>query len=292
MTDTKRSPAERTAVIGTGAIGSAVTRHLLAAGHRVQVWNRSADRTADLVTGGARRADSVEGALSSSDLAFVTLKDHEAVEDSLFGLGADLSGTTVLGMYTGTPSQARETARRVTALGADYLDVGIQASPEMLGTDTATLLYSGPRRAFDRYEDTLRLLGTPRYVSEAPEAAAVWDLALFGVWYDAQLGLLRALDMARDAGIDLAEFATTAGTQLGHVVAAASATSDEMRQGDYPSGPATLAEHLTVVHQLIALRAGQRLGDGGLPVVAEAIEKLVAADRDSEGLTAVTDPTA
>ena len=76
-------------------------------------------------------------------------------------------------------------------------------------------------------------------------AVRVWDLALFGVWYDAQLGLLRALDAVRAAGIDIAEFARTANTQLGHVGTATSATVEEMRQATYPPGPADLTEHLT-----------------------------------------------
>lgn len=130
------------------------------------------------------------------------------------------------------------------------------------------------------------MLSTPRFVGDAPEAAAVWDLALFGVWYDAQLGLLRALETARAAGVDMVEFSRTASKQLGHVVAAVSDTVSEMQQATYPAGPADLTEHLTVVRHLVELRAGRRLGDGGLPAVAARIEALIADGRGGEGLTA------
>ncbi len=189
-------------------------------------------------------------------------------------------------MYTGTATEARLAARRAAELGAQYLDAGIQASPEMIGTDAALIVYSGPRPTFERHRTTLALLSTPRFVGEAPEAAAVWDLALFGVWYDAQLGLLRALDVAREAGIDVAWFARTAGAQLGHVVAGVPATVSAVQRGSSPAGPADLTEHLTVVRHLVRLRSGRPLGDGGLAEVAARIEALVAEGRGGEGLTA------
>jgi 3-hydroxyisobutyrate dehydrogenase-like beta-hydroxyacid dehydrogenase len=156
----------------------------------------------------------------------------------------------------------------------------------MIGTATAPIVYSGSRSAFERHRATLGLLSEPRFVGETPEAAAVWDLAIFGVWYDAQLGLLRALDAAREAGIDLTAFARTASTQFGHVVTGASATVSELRQAAYPPGPADLTEHLTVIRHLIDQRAGRPLGDGGLPEVAARIAALIADGRGGEGLTA------
>lgn len=204
----------------------------------------------------------------------------------LDALDTDLCGQTIIAMCTGTARDARLAAQRVTNLDGRYLDAGIQASPETIGTDAATILYSGSQTAFEQHSATLGLLSTPRFVGETPEAAAVWDLALFGVWYDAQLGLLRALDAAREAGIDVVEFSDTASTQLGHVVTAVSATVPELLRATYPPGPANLTEHLTVIRQRMELRAGQTLGNGGLSEVSARIEALIADGREGEGLTA------
>jgi 3-hydroxyisobutyrate dehydrogenase-like beta-hydroxyacid dehydrogenase len=269
------------AVIGTGAIGRAVTRLLLANGHRVTVWNRTPHRAAELVAAGAVQARELPDAVRA-DLILLCLTDYAAVHSCLTGV---LSGRTVVAMCTGTPLDARETARRVEGLGGRYLDAGVQAAPDTLGTDAATILYSGDRAAFDRHRSTLALLSGPRFVGTAPDAAATWDLALFGAWYDAQLGVLRALDAVRRAGVDVAEFSATAATQLGHVVAGLPGTVAEILDGSYPAGPATLAEHLPVIRHLIAERAGSPVGDGGLPAVAQRIEALVAAGRGGEGLT-------
>ncbi|MBG0830088.1 NAD(P)-dependent oxidoreductase [Planomonospora sp. ID67723] len=285
MTEIENS-TPRVTVIGTGAIGSAVVRRLLAGGRDVVVWNRTASRSARLVEEGALPAGSIREAISSSPLVLLTLTDHAAVRQCLAALDTDLSGRTIVAMCTGTADDARSAAQRVAALGARYLDAGIQASPDMIGTDAATILYSGHRSAFEQHAAALGLLSRPRFVGEAPEAAAIWDLALFGVWYDAQLGLLRALETVREAGIDVAEFSRTAGLQLGHVVEAVPGTVSELLRADYPAGPAGLTEHLAVIRHLVVLRSGRRLGDGGLPEVAARIEALIADGRGGEGLTA------
>ncbi len=47
--------------------------------------------------------------------------------------------------------------------------------------------------AFDEHRATLEIIGSTQYLGADPAAAAVQDLTLFGLWYDAQIGYLRAL---------------------------------------------------------------------------------------------------
>lgn len=277
-----------TAVLGAGAIGSAVTRSLLAAGHRTVVWNRSPGRLAPLVEAGATAVREPAEALASAPLSILALTDYAAVGELLDRLGdVDLGGRNVVVLGTGSPEEARTAAKRFGALGASYVDGGIQASPETVGSPEASFLLSGAAEAFAEHRATLEALGTLRFVGSEPGAAAAWDLALFGAWYDAQLGLLRALDLARAAGVDLDAFAETLRAQLAHVPPAAEGVVGELRSGSYPAGPAGLAEHLTLLRRLVDARAGARLGDGGLREVTALVESEVAAGRGSEGLTAL-----
>ncbi|MGN9779330.1 NAD(P)-binding domain-containing protein [Micromonospora sp. H33] len=121
----------RVAVIGTGAVGSAVARRLLASGYEVSVWNRTESRAKELLVEGALPARSVWEAVSASTLVFLTLKDYQAVEQCLIQIDVNLSGRTLVGMYTGTPSEARLIAQRVTSRGAQYIDAGVQTSPSL-----------------------------------------------------------------------------------------------------------------------------------------------------------------
>jgi 3-hydroxyisobutyrate dehydrogenase-like beta-hydroxyacid dehydrogenase len=270
-------------VIGTGAIGGAAARRLLAAGRRVTVWNRAGSRVAGLVADGAVAAGSVAAAVRAAELVLVAVKDHPGVRECLAAAGTALAGRTVVVLCTGGPADARQTAALVEALGGRCLDAGVQTGPELAG---ATFLYGGSRDAFRQHRETLELLGRAHFAGDAPEAAAVWDLALFGVWYDAQLGLLRALDTVRAAGIDPAAFGETAAVQIGHVADGVPATVAELARADYPAGPAGLAEHLPVLRELIALRAGRPLGDGGLAAAAARVEALIDAGHVDRGLTA------
>jgi 3-hydroxyisobutyrate dehydrogenase-like beta-hydroxyacid dehydrogenase len=280
---------DRIAVIGTGAIGTAITHRLLTTGHHVTVWNRTPDRTTALTAAGAHRATTISQAVTTTGLTLLTLTDHTAVRQCLDTLEPGLTGHTIAALCTGTPDDARTTAAQATRLGATYLSAGVQAGPDAFTTGTATVLYSGDRAAYDHHAGTLAQLGPPRFVGDTPHAAAVWDLTLFGLWYDAHLGLLRALDIARTAGIDLDDFATTATTQLGHVVDAVPTTVGELHHGHYPPGPATLPEHLTVLRQLLTQRTGTPLGDGGLTAVTTRIQTLIAQSRHQQGLTATID---
>lgn len=275
-------------VLGAGAVGSAVARSLLSAGHRTIVWNRTPAKADSLVDAGAIRAAMPNEALTAADLAIVALTDYAAVGSMLDALGAaDLIGRTVVVLVTGSPDVAAKAAERFAALGADYLDGGIQATPDAIGTSSAMFLLSGSRSAFERHRATLQVLGQVRFVGEQAGAAATWDLALFGAWYDAQLGLLRAVDLARAAGIDLDGFAETLHAQLDHVPASTAQVVAEVRAGAFPAGPASLAEHLPVLRRLVDARAGAGLGDGGLEDVVKRVEQVIAAGHRASGLTAL-----
>ncbi len=280
-------------VLGTGAIGTAAATALLSAGHPVVAWNRTTRRADGVRRAGARVVDSLADAVAASDLALVCLTDHEAVRALLRSLPRAPSRTSRCGVVavlaTGTPEDATAAADLAHERGLGYLDVGVQTSPEDLGSPAATLLYAGPRAAVATHRTALEVLGPVTWVGEDVRAAAVWDLALFGLWYDAQLGLLRALDQVTAAGVPAPEFAAAARRQLAHVVDATEATASQVAEGRYPRGPASLAEHAPVLAQLKEARAGGRLGDGGLAPVVDLVARLVEQGGAELGFTALVD---
>lgn len=284
MTGRDEEP-RRVAVLGAGAIGTAIARALTAAAFEVVVWNRSPGRTAAAADAGAQVAPSAADAAESAQLVLVTVTDYPAVLAVLDGLRHSASAGTLAVLTTGTPEDACDAAKRAEALGFAYLDGGVQTAPEDIGTPTATILLGGDEQAFRDHQTVFERLCTPRYVGSSPEAAAIWDIALFGIWYDAQLGLLRALGVAADHGIDLVAFSETAATQLGHASASATGTAAEAVEHRYPHGPADLHEHLPVLEQLLAQRRNARLGDGGLGPVVSLTKAAIEAGHGADGLT-------
>jgi len=74
------------------------------------------------------------------------------------------------------------------------------------------------------------------------------------------------------------------------VVTALPDTAADLARDTYPTGPADLAGHLTVIGHLIEQRAGHVVGDGGLAPVAARLRALMATGRAEQGLTAVVGP--
>ena len=278
-------------VLGAGAIGTAVARALLAAGRPVVVWNRTQDRAADAVAAGARLAATAADAVAAAPLTLVCLTDQAAAQSVLSSVPRAAAGAgtrrVVVLLTTGTPEDAARMHRLLAERGLGHLDAGVQAAPADVGTPAARFFVSGDPADHEPHRATLALLGDVQWVGADPTAAAVWDLALFGLWYDAQVGLLRALELTGAAGIDPRAFADAAAAQLGHVVAGALSTADEVASGDHPAGPASLAEHLPLLRQLVDVRRSARTGDGGLPAVERLVAGLVAEGRGHLGLTAV-----
>src|SRR5262245_12339442 len=71
-------------VIGLGMMGGAMARNLLRAGHRVTVWNRTADRAEELRAEGALIAEVPAGA-GKGEAVITCLADDGAVEAVVFG---------------------------------------------------------------------------------------------------------------------------------------------------------------------------------------------------------------
>jgi 3-hydroxyisobutyrate dehydrogenase-like beta-hydroxyacid dehydrogenase len=283
-------PDDHVSVLGTGAIGTAVARALLASGRQVRVWNRTRSRTALALAAGAEPAATAEEAVAASPLTLVCLTDQTAAASVLSSLprpdGPGPRRTVVL-LTTGTPDEAAAMHQLLQDRSLHHLDAGVQTAPEDVGSRRARFFLAGEREDFDRHRQTLELLGETRWVGADPRAAAVWDLALFGLWYDAQLGLLRGLELTQAASVDPDGFVDAAVAQLGHVVAGAAATADEVATGVYPAGPASLAEHLPLLGQLIESRRRARTGDGGLVTAERLVADLVSGGAGELGLTAV-----
>ena len=70
--------------IGLGNMGSGMAANLLAAGHELTVYNRTAEKAGALVAQGARLAKTAADA-STGDVVFTMLADDEAVESAALG---------------------------------------------------------------------------------------------------------------------------------------------------------------------------------------------------------------
>src|SRR3546814_17066177 len=83
-----RDPGGRMSAVlafcGTGLMGAPMVRQLLAAGHRVRVWNRSPEKARALAADGAEPADTPADAADGSTGGFLLPTVRHAVQEPLF----------------------------------------------------------------------------------------------------------------------------------------------------------------------------------------------------------------
>ncbi len=185
-------------MIGLGAMGSALARAFLGAGHSVTVWNRTADRMTPLVALGARAASSPTDAVLASPICVVCIDNYSITrrlieEAAMLG---PLSGRTLVQLSTGTPAEARELANWLATHGVRVLDGAIMPYPDGIGGKDAQILFAGSADLFGSCKPTLECLGGDlRHLGEDVGAAAVLDMALMthqlsnylGVWHGARV---------------------------------------------------------------------------------------------------------
>ncbi|MFD6450665.1 NAD(P)-dependent oxidoreductase [Nocardia sp. NPDC060220] len=197
---TNSTAAQRVSVIGLGAMGTALAEALLAGGHQVVVWNRTAARAEALVAQGARVAATAAEAMAAADLVILCVLDDAAVREHIEPAAALVRGRTVVNLTTTTPEQARALGRWAAANEVELIDGGIMASPEMIGGAASLVIYSGATAAFDRHRSVLELFGRAEFVGADLGAAAMYDLSILGGMYAMFAAFRQGGTMVRTTG--------------------------------------------------------------------------------------------
>jgi 3-hydroxyisobutyrate dehydrogenase len=129
-----------------GNMGRAFAARALETGHQVAVWNRTANRAADLVSSGAVEARSPKEAVRDSDVVLMILADDEAVLGVCLGEHGALhslpAGATLAIVSTVSP----DTVRRVAEAAPEgaVLDAPVMGSPSVIAAGMGTFLIGGP----------------------------------------------------------------------------------------------------------------------------------------------------
>ncbi|TJZ54402.1 NAD(P)-dependent oxidoreductase [Streptomyces piniterrae] len=194
-------------VIGLGPMGQAMTRTLLAAGHRVTVWNRTAGRADGVVADGATLAATPGEAVEASDLVILSLTDYQAMYDILDtdSATASLAGRTLVNLSSDTPDRTRKAATWAASHDAAFLTGGVMVPAPMVGTEAACIYYSGPDEVMENYRAVLAPIGTPKYLGEDPGLAQMMYQAQLTVFLTTLSALMHATAMLGTAGMKARE---------------------------------------------------------------------------------------
>ncbi|MER5420053.1 NAD(P)-dependent oxidoreductase [Streptosporangium roseum] len=194
-------------VIGLGPMGQAMADAYLDGGYEVTVWNRTAARADRLVARGARRAPTVEAALTANDLVVLSLTDYDAMYAILEQApSAALAGRTVANLTSDTPEKARQAAAWLAERGAVQITGGVQVPPPGIGKPGAETYYSGPEDAIEAHRPALEVLTDIDHLGEDPGLAALFYQIGMDMFWTGILSYVHAQAVAEANGISAERF--------------------------------------------------------------------------------------
>jgi 2-hydroxy-3-oxopropionate reductase len=148
--------------VGLGIMGRPMAGHLIAGGHTLFAYDL-APVPAELIERGATACESGEAAARAADVIITMVPDTPHVEAALFGekgVAAGLSrGKIVVDMSSISPLATKDFARRINALGCDYLDAPVSGGEVGAKQASLTIMVGGPQEAFDKVKPLFELMG-------------------------------------------------------------------------------------------------------------------------------------
>jgi 2-hydroxy-3-oxopropionate reductase len=148
--------------IGLGVMGRPMAGHLIAAGH--DLWlHRVKKASQTLVDQGGVALESARAVAEKADVIILMLPDTPDVETVLFGpdgVAAGLSdGKLVIDMSSISPVATKDFAKRVGALGCDYLDAPVSGGEVGAKNAALTIMVGGEQAVFDRALPLFQAMG-------------------------------------------------------------------------------------------------------------------------------------
>src|SRR5262245_43989154 len=115
--------------IGTGVMGRWMCQHLISAGYKATVYNRTKDKAGPLLELGAAWADTPKAVAERSDVVFAIVGFPKDVREVFLGAEGALAGSkpgcVLVDMTTSEPSLAVEISEKARAKGVHALDAPV-----------------------------------------------------------------------------------------------------------------------------------------------------------------------
>lgn len=197
---------------GLGLMGAPMVRRLLAAGHQVQVWNRSVAKAEALAVHGAKVMSTPAQAASGVDGVLMCLFDAPAAEAVVFGddgvaRGAGLKW--VVDHSSMSPEATRAlSARLKNACGADWIDAPVSGGIGGVEAGTLAVMAGGAATHLEQATAAIRAYAgnvTHMGPSGAGQATKLCNQTIVATTV---VAIAEAIGFAQRNGIDVAKLAS------------------------------------------------------------------------------------
>lgn len=152
----------KVAFIGLGIMGAPMAGHLIKAGHSLCVYD-ILRIPPQIVEAGAKPAPSAKAAAELAEIVITMVPDTPHVESALFGADGVAEGLSagkiVIDMSSIAPLETKGFAKRINAIGCDYLDAPVSGGEVGAKAASLTIMVGGPEAAFAKVKPLFDLMG-------------------------------------------------------------------------------------------------------------------------------------
>ena len=193
--------------IGTGVMGSSMCAHLVAAGYRATVYNRSAEKAKPLVDKGAKLADSPQAVAQASDVVFTIVGYPKDVREVVLGedgiLTSARTGAVLVDMTTSEPALAVEIDHAARAKGVHAVDAPVSGGDVGAREARLSIMVGGDKPVFEALSPLFEKMGKT-IVYQGPAGAGQHTKMVNQILIATNMiGVCEALLYAFKAGLDL-----------------------------------------------------------------------------------------
>uniref|UniRef100_UPI001183E3FB 2-hydroxy-3-oxopropionate reductase n=1 Tax=Elioraea rosea TaxID=2492390 RepID=UPI001183E3FB len=147
--------------IGLGIMGRPMALNLKKAGHELFVPERKS--LTDEIRAAATVVADAKAVAAAAEVVILIVPDTPDVEHVLFGAGGVAEGLSkgklVIDMSSISPTATKEFAKKINALGCDYLDAPVSGGEVGAKNAALTIMVGGPQAAFDRAKPLFEAMG-------------------------------------------------------------------------------------------------------------------------------------
>ena len=139
--------------IGTGIMGNPMVKHLLNAGYKVNIHNRTKEKAANLIDMGCAWYDTPAALAADSDLVVTIIGFPKDVEDCYFGAQGIFAGlkpgSFLIDMTTTKPSLAGRIAAHAEKAGCSFVDAPVSGGQVGAVNGTLSIMMGGKKETVD-----------------------------------------------------------------------------------------------------------------------------------------------
>jgi 3-hydroxyisobutyrate dehydrogenase-like beta-hydroxyacid dehydrogenase len=191
--------------IGLGNMGQPMARRLIAAGHKLIVYDTRNDALAPLVALGAQVASSPADVADRVETVMASLPSLQISEKVALGEGGVIQGKRIkrfIDLSTTGATVAAKIAARLAKKNIVQIDCPVSGGVGGASKGTLAVMVSGPKTEIDLVKDVLAVFGKVFVIGDKPGMAQTMKLANNFLSATAMAATSEAVAMGVKAGLD------------------------------------------------------------------------------------------